>query len=200
MALPLISAGVSLGLGALSFIDAKNNAKMIQMAAEFRAKQLEFNAILVGMQKRDIFDQAQKDVLDREAMARQMIGAQRSSFASQNIQVDSEVAQQYKEQERDFSASDVATIRNNAWREAMGLDIQAMELRQSAKFSRLEGRSKARQTISAGFMDLASSAVGAMGKYADYKHNQRMYRQAKAQTKATNTLAWNYSNQSRNIG
>ena len=166
MVAPLIVAGAMAGL---QFMEAKHNAAAQKRAAKFQAMQMRFNSVLIGMEKREVLEQSEDAVRARESVVKQMIGAQKAGFAGQGVDVSSEVALAFKQQEHEFGANDVATIRNNAWREAMGLEIQQRDLETQANFTELHGSSQARQTEAAGGMQAAGTLAGGFQRYSASK-------------------------------
>lgn len=159
-----ILGGIQVGMGALQMVDAAHNAKMMKIAADFNASQLEHNARLLDFTKQDIFSKAEEDVKFREQLTSKMVGSQKTSFAGQNVNLDSDVVLQFEQEEYKYGVEDVAAIKNNAWRDAMGIEMQQHDLRTQAKFDRLSARSSARQTISTGVISGLGSMVGGAQK------------------------------------
>lgn len=154
------------GIGAFQLIESKNQADAIRRQANFDAQQSEFNAQFLELKKPDIIAKRDDDVLRRESQVRQMIGAQKTTLAAQGIEIDSELGQQLAETEQIIGMEDTESIRNNAWREAMGIDVQASDLRTQAQVSKLEGASKARQVRTAGFLGAAGRFTSASQSFS----------------------------------
>ena len=74
-----------LGMGALQMVEAKNTADAMKRASEFDARQQEFNAKLVGIQKEEVLRQSGKDVDIRNTQVKQMVGSQKAAFAASGI-------------------------------------------------------------------------------------------------------------------
>jgi len=149
------------GLGGLSILESRNVAKAQKRESEFAARQLEFNAELIGMQKKDIAKESGKSQDRRHKQTSQNIGAQKAALAAQGISLDSEVVGLLEDQERQFGLEDVQTIKNNAWRETMGIEIEQDDLRNQARSTRLSGKETARQTlVSGGLQGLSQGAGG----------------------------------------
>ena len=159
------SGGAQVGLGAFQMLEAKNQASAMKRQAEFEARQLEFNSQLVQIQKREILDQAETDVQRRQSEVKKMLGSQKVSLAAQGVDVSSDVAQDIEREERRVGVEDVQTIKNNAWREAMGLEIKSQDLKTQAKFTRLAGKEGARSTLVTGGLNAASSIVSGAGRF-----------------------------------
>lgn len=153
------------GLGAFQILEAKNMADAQKRQAEYEARQLEFNSQIVQLQRRDILAQADEDVNARQTQVKQMIGAQKVSLAAQGIDVGSEVARDAEKEERRVGLEDVRAIKNNAWREAMGLEMKSYEMKSQASWTRAAGKSAARSTLVTGGLNAASSIVSGAGKF-----------------------------------
>ena len=148
------------GLGGLQILESRNVAKAQKRAAEFEARQLEYNAELIGIQKEEIVKQSGKAQHKRHTQTKQMVGEQKAALAAQGISLDSEVVGLLEDQERQFGLEDVQTIKNNAWRETMGLEIEQSDLRTQAKSTRLSGKESARQSLVTGGLGGLSSMAG----------------------------------------
>lgn len=147
------------GVGALQLVNAKHSADAIKRQAEFEAKQQEFNAELSTIQQQEVKAVAQKDIDRRYQDLRQMTGAQKVALASQGIEVEGELGDQLAQDEEMFARQDVEAIKNNAWREAMGLEIQARNLQSQASFTRVAGRDRARSTLATGGLQAANTMI-----------------------------------------
>lgn len=154
-------AGAQVGMGLMQLSEAKNSADAIRRQAEFDARQSEYNASLVKYQKSEILSQAQRDTQYREQQVNKMIGTQKVSLAAQGIEVGSELGQALEQEERRIGAEDVQAIKNNAWREVMGLEIKRTDLMAQAGATRIGGMEKARTTLATGGISAVSSFVSA---------------------------------------
>lgn len=153
------------GIAGLQLLEAKNQADSIKRQSQFEANQLEFNSQLLEFTKRDIAKQAETDKELREKQLNQMLGAQKVSFAGQGVDLDSEVVQLFERDERNLALEEVQAIKNNAWKQSMGIEIQQSDLRNQAVFTRLAGKDKARQAISSGILSAASTGISAASKF-----------------------------------
>lgn len=154
------------GIGGLQILAAKQTADAIKRQSEFMARQEEFNAQLIQVQKQDIDKIATRDVDRRYQELRQVIGSQKATMAAQGIEVEGEIGAALEADERLFVQQDVQTIKNNAWREAMGLEIKSRELSAQATMTRLGGQEKARQTmVTGGLQGLSNIVSGGSSMY-----------------------------------
>lgn len=162
MALPLLIAG--LGIAGMQVMEANNQAKAIKRQAAFQAQQAKFNQQLIDMQKRDLADIASGQVAKRQSQTKQIIGAQKVAIASQGIELDSEVAMDLENEEYKLSLEDEMNIKNNAWRESLGLSIEQGNIKNQSMFDQSYAKSQARSTIATGYLQGASTAMGAFGR------------------------------------
>lgn len=159
------AGAAQVGLGGLQMLEAKNQADAIKRQSEFEAKQQEFNANLIGIQQEELERQSKKDINRRNSETKQMIGSQKVSLAAQGIDVDSDVARVLEKEERRIGREDAQVIKNNAWRESMGLEIAKHDLRTQAGFTRLGGKEQARSTLVSGGLGAASSMLSGASKF-----------------------------------
>lgn len=165
------AGAAQVGVGGLQMVEAGNQAKSLKRQASFNARQQEFNAALTGMQISEVEKQSKKDIQARESDVNKMIGEQKVSFAGQGVDLDSEVVGLLEDEERSIGAEDVQNIKNNAWREAMGLEISQRDQMAGAQVTRMEGRENARQAAVAGMLGGASSIIGGLSKFSPGKSN-----------------------------
>ena len=153
-----------MGLGGLQMLNGIKQGKTIRQQAEFDAKQSEFNASLVKYQQEDIQEESENAIFRREQQVNQMLGSQKVSLASQGIDVEGDLGTMFEEEEREIGLEDVQAIKNNAWRESMGLEIKKHDILTQAKATRLQGESKANAAAVEGLLGGASSMIDGFSK------------------------------------
>jgi len=181
------AAGAQAGVGALQIWEAKNSADAIERQSAFEAMQLEHNAKLLEFQKEDIQAQLDDDAAKRYEDARRLIGDQKVTMAAQGVTVEGGIGEQLMQEELSFASDDVQTLKNNAWRQTLGIEIEQENLKTQAKFTRIGGKEKARSTlVTGGLQGLSNIAQGAskMG-FKPSRSNTRYGTQR--------TTAYNYS-------
>jgi hypothetical protein len=119
-------------------------------AGEHNAKALKYNAKIARMQADDALFRGEEDVMRAQRKGAQVRGAQRVALAAQGVDVNQDTAALVQKDTARAVAEDVATIRNNARREAWGYRVQATNLKSQARMSRYEGRSGAAGTLLGG--------------------------------------------------
>jgi len=156
----MAAGAASVGMAGLQMYEAKNQADALKRQSAFEAKQMEFNAQLTDIRREEVGEQRDKDIVRRESQIKQMIGSQKSSMAASGIELDSELAEQIESDSLRTGAEDVQMIKNNAWKQAWGLEMEAQDLRSQAGFTRLGGKQRARQTLTTGGVQ----AIGSLSK------------------------------------
>lgn len=111
------------------------------------------NARFSEMQAREAIKRGDADAAKHGKSLRGVIGQQRASFAAQGIEISSGSALEIQEQTREIGLEEVETIRNNAWRQALGF-------KQAAQVERAEG---ALALSGAAFESGATLVAGGLG-------------------------------------
>ncbi len=121
----------------------RQQANTVQAQAAYSADVSTRNALLA--------DASAQDAVQRGALAesrlrsgtRQLIGAQRSGYAGQGVDVNSGSAADVQADSSRLGEMDALTIRTNAMREAHGYGVQASNDRTQAAMTRLAGDNQA---------------------------------------------------------
>lgn len=124
------AAGATLGL--LSGLSQQNAMKV---QASFEKERAKTNAMLIDMQRRDVLEQGDSQADEYEKEVAQMIGAQTTSFAAQGIDVNTGTAAAIRNQTRETGDQDITSIKNNAWKQAWGLEVEAEATRERGKMA-----------------------------------------------------------------
>ena len=154
-----------IGLAGLGFLESYNQAEALKRQADFEAQQQRFNAELLKIQEKEIKRQADRETVNREARVRQAVGSQKVALAAQGVEVDSDLGAVLEAEERRVGLEDVAAIRNNAWRDAMGLEIKRMDTLFQARSTELRGRDARRSTLVTGGLRAASGGISGFRNY-----------------------------------
>lgn len=155
------ASGAMLAIGAVSAFsqirNSQNEAEGIRMKTEFEARQLDLNRDLAAFQAEDAIRRGDKEAVAKQKQTKQLIGAQKVALAASGVEIDSGSALDIMEDTAAIGASDVMTIKNNAWREAWGYKVQANNLKGQSEFSRIAGANASRNTLAAGNMNALTS-------------------------------------------
>jgi hypothetical protein len=163
-ALPIMAIGGIVQAGSSLFSGiAQSNA--LEAQAEFQARQMEMNSQIANVKADEAISRGDREAKDVLRMGEKIKGQQRAGYAGQGVKVDSGSAD-YVQQETDmFSKLDAETVKNNAWREAWGYKVEALNNTQTAQFTRQAGRNASRNTLIASGLNAGGSLIKTYGDY-----------------------------------
>lgn len=150
------------------------HAMLYQAAAESRAgryqdRVAQHNARLAEQAAADALDRGSVEESRQRARTGQLIGSQRAAYASAGVDVASGSALDVVGDTAAIGELDARTIRNNAAREAWGLQAAAYNLRAEGKLARAAARSRSRALTGAAvaqlFRDIGKSMGGGGGGF-----------------------------------
>lgn len=150
----ILNAGLKLSEGI-------QQSSAIEAQSGYQAKMLEINKQFAEFQGEDAIKRGEKTVIDYNQKLSQLMGTQRTSYAGQGVSVGEGSAAQVAEDTAVRGAQDVVTIRSNAWREAWGYRVQAMDLQGQADLTRMGGQFQSRQSLLTGIGGAAESGIKA---------------------------------------
>ena len=169
----MASASTLAGLGSLtglldevtgvsgSFLDAFSQKSQ----GEYEVGQYLFNAAISDMLAQESIEIGNKRAAKIKQIAGQIIGKQRASFAGQNVDVSTGSAIELQEDTRRQSTLDALETQNNAWKQAWGYQIKALDQRTQAEFKKIQSESSFQQTLISGGAQLVSSAASVAGGF-----------------------------------
>lgn len=164
---------ISSGANAVSSLSqAYSQSQAIKMQGKFEQNQLNFNKDIAELQASDAIVRGEKDVATTKRRTRQMVGSQRAALAAQGLDVNADTSSLIQEDTAGLGAEDVTTIRNNAWREAWGYRVQALDYSSQAKFSGISSKFNAQQTLLTGGLNAAREIGGGALEYSKYKNRK----------------------------
>ncbi len=121
----------------------------------------DLNTMLAGVSAEDAIARGEADVRRIKKSARRMIGSQRAAYAAQGLDPDAGSALDAQSDTAALSEVDVLTARNNAWREAWGFRVEAVESRRRGDFAALSGSARSRASILSGSLGFLSEGMKA---------------------------------------
>ena len=161
----LVGSGVS---AASSIIGAGNQARAGEEQAAYQKTVADANA---RMAEENALDATQRGDLTASKLARQgdqVIGSQRAGYAGQGVDVNTGTASQVQGETRTLSAMDQLTAKNNAWREAYGYKVEALNATRKGEFAVKAAKNEADNTLLTGGLNAFSSL--SKGAYDFYKN------------------------------
>lgn len=174
-----ITAGVMTGASSLLTVSqAYGQKKALQIEGDYQNDLGIMNARFAEMQASDAINRGDDEASRIHQQAAQLIGTQRVAAASQNISVDSGSAKQIQEDTVALSNEDAIRAKNNAWREAWGYKVDAVNSRATGAMAKAAANAQAAST-----MLTAGASVAQQG--ASYAGNQ--YKASKATKSKTSS-------------
>ncbi len=151
-----MAAAAAIVGGALTLTGAANKAKAEKVQGAYQNSMLQANATFADMQSQDALRRGDKEASSLEKKGKSLIGSQRAAFAAQGIQVDTGSALDVQLDTAEQVRLDALTIKNNAWRESWGYEVQASNLRYQGKFAQLGANTAASNTLLTGGLQAAN--------------------------------------------
>ena len=149
---------VAIGFQAISQITSSiSEASAVRTQGEFQAQRLRTEARLSELQARSAESRGRREEEDIQRKTKLLIGRQRALLAGQNVAIDTGTPLDLQLDAAEFGALDILTVRNNAFREATGHRIQAIDFRSQSDFAKLASQNRARNTIATGGISAAST-------------------------------------------
>lgn len=127
--------------------------------AAFQSGQFETQARLSELQAESAITRGRQEETEAKKKTKILIGRQRAALSAQGIEISSGSALDIQIETAEAGAVDALTIKNNAFREATGHRIEAIDLRSQAGFARSAGKNKARNTLITGGVTAASDVI-----------------------------------------
>ena len=157
--------------GTNTITSAYSQSRAIKMQGEYQKNQLNFNSQLADLQAQDATNRGVKEADVKRKQTKQIIASQRAALAAQGVDVNQDTALQIQEDTAGLGAEDVQTIKNNAWREAWGYKVQALDYSSQAKYASNTANFNSRQTILTGGLSFARDVTSGMLAYKKYKES-----------------------------
>ncbi len=161
-------------MAGFSLYQAHEQAEAQRAQADFTARQFEQNQKLADIEATDAIRRGDRNASLAGVQARQHIGAQRAAAAASGVDANFGSALDIQADTAEMGAMNQVTIKNNAWREAWGYKIQALNASSSAGFARMAGDNQSRNTLLTGGMNAisyGSRAYGSSRTIGDYRTN-----------------------------
>ena len=152
-------------MSANSIQQSSFQSKNLKMQGKFQESQNNFNADMADIQAEDAVKRGDNEAVKLLQQANGIKGQQRVTAATNGVDVSSGSALDVQRDTEALSALDAIQIRNNAWREAFGYKVQAVQSRQQGTYASLAARNAANATIATGGMQALSYGAQAYGEY-----------------------------------
>lgn len=148
--MPAIAPALIAASAVMTIGQSISSAISTRAMGEAQRATFEVNQRFARLQAEDALKRGDRAAMLHAQKVKKLIGAQRAAFGGQGVEVDIGSPLEIREETAELGALDVLTIRNNAYREAWGYRVQALEFGTQGKFADLEARAKARNTLLTG--------------------------------------------------
>ena len=188
-------AGMQAGMQGITAIgNAYAQSQAIKARAAYQSVIAKINAEMATMNAEDAIRRGEITARDYQKEVDGMIGMQKVAYASQNVDVNFGSAADIQAETRMFGALDALTIKNNAWREAWGYKVEALNSTFSGKYAEMEGKYGARQALLTGGMQALGYGASAIGSMYKSQAPTSIYDTNKASVATTGASYADYSN------
>lgn len=151
------AVSITQGVGAIGSAYAQGNAAKLQ--GEYQAQQYEFNSHMSEIEAASTEYAGQQAAADELKQAGQVVGDQSTKYAANNVDVNSGSAAITEAQTEGKALMNAVIIRNNAYRQSLGLQIQATSEGTEAGMSEIAGNETASQTFLTGGLNAIAGGI-----------------------------------------
>jgi hypothetical protein len=151
----------SLGQATVGAVASLQQARAQRARARIEARATKSRQDVAQFQAEDARKRGRTEELQRERAGRVTIAQQRAGFAAQGVDISTGTPAELQRQEAAITAVDAATIRANAYREALGYQLTGSRLEQQKAITKAAGRSAARTTLLTGGVSFIRGARAA---------------------------------------
>jgi hypothetical protein len=135
---------------ALGGVQTFTQARAIRAQASIERRQLEANRRLAELQAEDIMRRGEREAQEVRGAAARTIGAQRAALAAQGVELAAGTPLALQEETAALGAMDALTVRNNAFRQAFGFRVRAVDIAAQRRFIKAGARREIGATILTG--------------------------------------------------
>ena len=152
------------GIAGLQLFQAYGQAQSMEAMGDYQKSMSEINARNAELQAKDAISRGDSAAEEYAKKVNQTVGAQRTAFASQGVDIGYGSAKDIQRETYEIGARDTMTIKNNAFLEAMGYKSQAAEMSRAGRMAQMGARSEAASTLLAGGMNASSTLYSNYGR------------------------------------
>ncbi len=166
-----IMAGAYGVQGLNSIVSSRNQAQAIKLQGAYQKQQADANARLAMIRADDASRAGDLKAGAARRKGSAILGAQRVAAAAQGVDINSGSAADLQLETDQMSEIDVNQIKNNAWREAWGYQVQANDLIAQGNMAATSAKYNARATVLTGNINAAASFMQAGANYQKGNEN-----------------------------
>lgn len=152
-------AGAASGIasGVTSFLTAYDQSEAQKLQGEFQAYQFTQNKKLAEIAAADAIERGDYQAGQVRLQGRQLKGQQRVAYAAQGIDPNTGSAAQVQGDTERFTELDALMVKNNAWKEAWGYKMDALNSQGKAAFALSSSKYAANNTLLTGGLQFANT-------------------------------------------
>lgn len=177
MAQIAVIAGIAALQGTLAYKQAQQQSKAIKSQAKYQEQMANINSRMADIQSLEAIKRGETNAQDIKTQGRRVIGAQRAALAAQGINVDDGTALDIQLDTAQQVARDAVTVRNNAWREAWGYKVEAINQTASGQFVSASAKFRSSDTLMTGGMQALGYGIQGADRYGAFSSSGGSYRQ-----------------------
>jgi hypothetical protein len=162
-----VSAAIMMGAATLSGSFASASAADAQ--GEFQKKMGDLNAELADRAGAEAIDRGNTAANRAIVKGRKAADEARVSAAASGVDPSAGSAADIAQENLNSGLVDSVTLRNNAYREAWGYKVEAINSQAKGNFAELAGKNEARNTLLTGGLSAAAEGAKGYGKYIEGK-------------------------------
>ena len=152
--------------GAMAYGQGQSNASSIRSAGKIAQMQSDFQSELLETRKTEILAQGDVEAYERQQQLKQMLGSQKVAFAAQGIEVEGDLGYDLAEDAKRTSDADVKAIKNNAWKQSMGIEMDQADLALQSQYNNIQAESRANDAYSKGVSGAIQGGVNAFSTFS----------------------------------
>jgi hypothetical protein len=147
-------SGAASGVSSLAY--GFNQSKALQLQGDMQKQVYDMNSKLAEFNADDVTRQGNKLAKQYNLKTKQVLGSQRVALAAQGIDLESGSALDTQDNTKYISNLDVMTIKSNAYKQAWGYKIEALQSSLQGEFAKFGGDNAARNTLLTGVTNAVS--------------------------------------------
>ncbi len=154
---------------AASLGSAYAQSEALKAQGSFQKTMAEINARMARRQAEDSIKRGEEAANQIRKTGKQVAGAQRASAAAQGLDVNEGSAADLLTDTEMAVTADIINVKNNAWREAWGLQVQATSTLFDAKVNQAAAKQAATQTLLTGGLNALESGTRGLAAFKGAK-------------------------------
>jgi hypothetical protein len=167
----VVGGGAAIYEGISANQSAQQQAEAIARQNQFQKELTEFNKDFAKSQASDAIKRGEEAVQVVKQRAKSIVGSQRAGLAAQGVDISSGAALKIQTDTQILSAVDAVKIRNNAWREAYGYKVQALEYSMRSIAAQDAANNQINSTLAAGGIQAISGVAQGVSGVASSAYN-----------------------------